>query len=269
MSFPFPKSLFLGCSLLLLAACRHEPNGANQDDRITIAVAANMQFAMEELTEAFSRQTGIACQMTISSSGKLTAQIKEGAPFDVFVSANMKYPEEIRRSGLAATPPQIYAYGKLVLWTMQDDLPPSLDILTDPQIRHIALANTRTAPYGMAAMALLQNLQLLDQVTDKLVYGESIAQTNQFVITGAAEVGFTAMSVVLSPQLKRKGRWVAIDPSLYPPIEQGVVVIQHDDGPKEQARKFYEFLFSPEAQSILTAFGYAVEAAPPAGRRPG
>ncbi len=256
-----PAGFFWLFSILLISACGNVSNNNSREGdqaSIIIAVAANMQFAMEELTEAFTRKTGIRCEITVSSSGKLTAQIKKGAPFDVFVSADMKYPLEILKSGLAATRPKVYAYGKLVFWSMKDDINPSLEMLHNNSFRHIALANPKLAPYGVAAIEVLKNHQLLEKVEKKLVYGESIAQTNQFVITGAAEVGFTAMSVVLSPQMKGKGKWIEINQIDYPPIEQGVVVVKRENSPADNALKFYEFLSSKEAIAILETFGYAV-----------
>ncbi|MCB0629678.1 MAG: molybdate ABC transporter substrate-binding protein [Saprospiraceae bacterium] len=248
--------------LLLLGACGNTPDEHQDKDKpvaITIAVAANMQFAMEALTETFTQMSGIRCETAISSSGKLTAQIKEGAPFDLFISADMKYPREIFKSGLAVASPKVYAYGKLVLWSMKEGINPTLDLLPDDQIRHIAIANPKVAPYGVAAVETLKNHQLLDKVADKLVYGESIAQTNQFIITGSTEAGFTAMSVVLSPQMEGKGKWIAIGEADYPPIEQGVVVIKREDGPMAEAEKFYDFLASEEARAILESFGYGVD----------
>lgn len=222
---------------------------------LTVATAANMQFAMTALTRAFTRQTGIDCHIVISSSGKLTAQIREGAPYDLFVSADMKYPQTLYKSGLTTGAPMIYAYGKLVLWTVKDTLPPSLQALTDPGTGHIAIANPATAPYGGAAVEVLQHAGIYDQVKDKLVYGESIAQTNQFILSGAASVGFTAQSVVLSPQMKKKGHWIPIDPGSYAPIAQGAVVLKKEK-PDQNAEKFYNFLFSKTARDILEQFGY-------------
>jgi molybdate transport system substrate-binding protein len=244
---------------LLLFACGKAPQSGQSrgSEAITVAVAANMQFAMEELTQAFLEETDIKCELVVSSSGKLTAQIKQGAPFDVFVSANMKYPEEVQNSGLAAAPPKVYAYGKLVLWSMKKDVKPSLALLSDPSIRKIALANPRTAPYGQAALEVLRNAQLLERVEPRLVYGESIAQTNQFVISRAVDMGFTALSVVLSPKLQEKGRWIEVDSELYRPIRQGVVVIRREKAPLEKAVKFYDFLSSEKAHRILEAFGYS------------
>lgn len=257
---PSTRFYFHWLLALVFSSCGpSSQSSADTSTDISIAVAANMQFAMPALTEAFTQQTGIACQTSISSSGKLTAQIQQGAPFDVFVAANMKYPDEIVRTGLAASPSKIYARGKLVLWSMKADFTPSLVGLRDASVRHIALANPKVAPYGMAAEEVLQGHGLLPELEAKLVFGESIAQTNQFITTQSAEVGFTAMSVVLSPSLKDKGQWVAIPTERHAPIEQGVVVIKKENGIKPAAMTFYEFLFSPSAKAILQEFGYEVE----------
>ena len=244
--------------ILTLLACSPKKS-KNSPKKITIATAANMQFAMEALTDQFSKKTDIDCDLIISSSGKLTAQIKEGAPFDIFVAANMKYPQEIFDNGLAQAPPKIYAYGKLVLWSMVKDLTPSVESLSDPSIRHIALANPKIAPYGVAAKEVLAYYKLFEKVKNKLVYGESIAQTNQFITTQSAELGFTAMSVALSPKVKGKGQWVSLADSTYHPIKQGVVIINREKNYQDNTQKFYEFLFSKEAKQILQTFGYIVE----------
>ncbi len=245
--------IFLCLSLLVLGC-----NQKNQK-KITIATAANMQFAMEELITAFTEQTGIECDNIIGSSGKLTAQIREGAPFDIFVSADMKYPNEIYKNGLATGPPEIYAYGTLVLWTMDDSMSPSLKILADSKINHIAVANPKTAPYGVAALEVLKQYDLFPRLQDKLVYGESIAQTNQFIISRSAEIGFTAKSAVLSPQMSGKGKWVELQDSLYSRIDQGVVRIKHSAVENNNAIRFYNFLFSKDAKKILKNFGYLVD----------
>ncbi len=263
MKIIFSTIGFLISCVFLWPACGNVADKDHRKEetnrRITLAVAANMQFVIGELTQTFQEQTGIACELVISSSGKLTAQIAEGAPYDVLVSADMKYPNEILSKGLAATPPKVYGRGKLALWSMVEGFTPSLESLTDETVKHIALANPKTAPYGIAAVEVLKNHQLLDKVENKLVYGESISQTNQFITSRSAEVGFTSLSVVLSAEMKGKGNWIALDIRLYPPIEQGVVVIQRKDGPVDQAKKFYDFLSSEEARKVLTAYGYEVE----------
>ena len=199
----------------------------------------------------------IKCNLVISSSGKLTSQIKAGAPFDLFISANMTYPQNLYSQGYTTEKPSIYAYGKLVLWSM-DSLPPSLKDLSASKIQHIAIANPKMAPYGIAAKELLKRIQLWDTIQHKLVYGESILQTNQFVNTNAAEVGFTSKSTVLNTQLKRTGTWTEIDPQLYPKIEQGVVILKSEVSKEKMASQFYEYLFSKEIQDLLLDYGYMI-----------
>ncbi len=257
------KQYLLIFFVLFIASCGNHkgnkrPGDTNALPKITIATAANMQFALEKLAEGFSKQTKIEYELIVSSSGKLTAQIKEGAPYDIFVSADMKYPQEIYNAGLAESPPKVYAYGKLVLWSMVEDIELSVNLLTDSTINHIAIANPKTAPYGVAATEVLSYFGLNQKVGTKLVFGESIAQTNQYIISRSAEVGFTAMSVVLSPELTGKGKWMEMDGSAYTPIEQGVVVIRQNNQSNESAKEFYKFLFSKKAKEILTNFGYAV-----------
>ncbi|WP_299259972.1 molybdate ABC transporter substrate-binding protein [uncultured Aquimarina sp.] len=238
---------------LTLSGCKD-----SERDVITIAAAANMQFSIAKISKAFTKQTGIQCKLVISSSGKLTAQIKEGAPYDIFVSANMKYPEEIHASDLAVYPPKVYGYGQLVLWSMHDSIQPSITILTNKSLQHIALANPKTAPYGQAAVEVLESYNIYNKVKEKLVYGESIAQTNQFITSKSLEIGFTAKSVVLSSKMKGKGHWVALDEKKYLPIKQGVVMIKTENKDFEGTQQFYNFLFSKEAKEILEDFGYLV-----------
>lgn len=223
-------------------------------DSLLIAAAANMQFAMEELLQAFSEQTGFDCELIISSSGKLTAQIREGAPYHLFVSADMKYPETLYESGFTLSRPKVYGYGKLVVWTVKEELPASLEAVKIA--RHIAIANPLTAPYGAAALEALTKSGWYESIQDKLVYGESIAQTNQFILSKSADIGLTAKSVVLSDKMKRVGKWLPIDEELYQPIAQGVVILKGNEDKRAQAISFQNFLFSKEAQTILQNFGY-------------
>lgn len=239
--------------LSLLTGCQPVP-----DKSITIATAANVQFAMQELTRKFTQESGITCQTVISSSGKLTAQIKEGAPYDIFVSANMKYPKALHKANLTTSAPKTYAYGELVLWTQKDDVVPALDSLLNNNIKHLAIANPKTAPYGEAAVDVLRTMNVYNRLESKLVYGESISQTNQFIISQTADLGFTAKSVVVSPRLKNKGKWQAVNANLYKPISQGVVLLKQKSRQVQSARaqKFYDFLFSAKARKILKKHGY-------------
>lgn len=231
----------------------------NPTPPITIAVAANMQFAMQELTHNFTKETGIQCNLVISSSGKLTAQIKQGAPYDLFVSADMKYPDVLHKEGFALQKPKIYAYGKLVLWSLDKSIKPGLSVLKSSIVKHIACANPKTAPYGVATIQVLKHNKIYNSIKSKLVYGESISQTNQFIISKSAQIGFTAKSVVLSPEMKGKGQWIELNPSSYAPIAQGVVILKQDHVEEAAAKRFYNFLFSAEAKKILKSFGYSVK----------
>ena len=246
------KNFLLPVVFLLLASCVNK----TRDQGLTIAVAANMQFAMEEIAVAFTEETGVPCEVIIGSSGKLTAQIVEGAPFDVLVSADMKYPESLQDRGLTETDPEVYAYGSLVLWTLEDNLELSLSSLKREEVGHIALANPKTAPYGVAAEDVLRHYGMYEDLKDKLVFGESIAQTNQFIISGAAEAGFTALSVVRSPQMQGRGQWLIPDPASYEPISQGMVVIRREGGNTKSGIAFRNFVLAERAKEILAKFGY-------------
>ncbi len=237
-------------AIIVLFSCQETPN------KITIATAANVQFAMQELAAVFTEDTGIATEIILGSSGKILAQIKEGAPYDVFVSANIKYPNSLFNAGHTVQKPEVYGYGKLVLWTTTEGIKPSLQLLTTESITHIAIANPKTAPYGVAAEELLKHYGIYEQVKGKLVFGESLSQTNLFINSGAAEIGFTALAVVKSPKLLLKGNWLLLDSSTYTPIAQGVVVIKKEGKNTKQIQAFYRFLFSPKGRSILKKYGY-------------
>ncbi|MBC8152215.1 MAG: molybdate ABC transporter substrate-binding protein [Bacteroidetes bacterium] len=243
------KKLLLFAFLLVYSPLRGQP--------LRVAVAANAQFVMEQLRVAFQKKTGIAIETSVSSSGKLTTQIQQGAPYDVFLSADTTYPQTLHKQSLTLAAPIVYAYGSLVLWTLTDlPLSPDLKVLQNPAVRHVAIANPGTAPYGEAALLVLKNSRLPDGIKSKIVYGESIAQVNQYVLTGNAEVGFTAKSVVLDPSLKGRGHWIDLPTTLgYSPIAQGVVILKRTQR-VEAARQFLAFLRTPDARRILRQFGY-------------
>ncbi len=243
-------SAVLFALMLALSACQNK----HRIKPLRIASAASLQYVLKDLTETFTEQSNIPCELIFSSSGKLTAQIKSGAPYDVFLSADRKYTEELAASDFALSPPKVFAHGKLVLWSLDGALK-GLDDLKKSNYEHIALANERTAPYGMAAKEVLVHSKILPDVASKLVFGESIAQVNQFVHSGAADVGFTAKSVVLSKQLSGVGSWVEIDAKWYSPIEHSIVVLKSKREDEGDAEKFSNFLFSKLAQIILDGYG--------------
>jgi len=191
-------------------------------DSIRIAAAANMQYALVEINKAFTTKFNIKTELIFSSSGKLTAQIIEGAPYDILLSADLKYPNSIYQKGLSRSKPEIYASGQLVLWSMNEDIQ-SLQKIAEPSIKHIAIANPKTAPYGKAAIECFQNAGILKEIEDKLVFGESISQVNQFILSHSADVGITAKSAVLSNQLQGKGNWIDINNNQYHVIDQAAL----------------------------------------------
>lgn len=237
-------------SLIIFTYC------SNNNSSLTIATAANMQFAMNALVEAYESETGTECEIILGSSGKLTAQIQQGAPYDLFFSADMKFPEALQASGNTIGEPVVYAQGQLVLWSMKENLLVSLDQLSSEEVSHIALANPKTAPYGLAAEQVLKRLNLYEANESKFVFGESISQVNQFIISEAAEMGFTAKSVVLSPNMSDQGNWITIADSLHSPINQAMVILKNDRGLGKEAEAFATFVKSEKGLSILRNFGY-------------
>ena len=246
----------LGWSVLLwglLAGCS---SGQGSKKRLIVATAANVQYAMQEIKTAFEEKEGINIEVIASSSGKLTAQIQQGAPYDLLVSADIKYPADLYEKGFAAAPPAVYAYGTLVLWTMKDlSLDSVFALLLGSAVKKIAIANPKVAPYGKLTFEWFKHHDLLNVIEGKLVFGESIAQASQYILSGASDLGFTARSIVNSPGMSGKGNWVSLQPNLR--LEQGVVITTH--GQKEhleEAQRFYNFLFSEEAQNIFSRHGY-------------
>jgi molybdate transport system substrate-binding protein len=227
-------------------------------ESITVAVAANVKYAFDDISAAFTKETGITVTSVVSSSGKLTAQIKHGAPYDVFLSADMSYPATLYKEGLAVVAPKVYANGALVLWTNKEvDLSKGLAVLSDTAVTKVAIANPKLAPYGRETIKALDYYQLNASVTPKLVYGESISQVNQYIDTKSVDVGFTAKSVVMSPELKGKGTWIDVPTESYEPIAQGMVILKYGvQNHGEASRKFYGFILSNQSRDILSQYGY-------------
>jgi molybdate transport system substrate-binding protein len=249
-------SILLG---LVFTASLVKTNGQN----LRIAVAANAQFVTDSLKKAFQKGHPGKIELIVSSSGKLTAQIEHGAPFDIFMSADMQYAKTIFNAGNALTKPKVYAAGKLVLWTTKDLPVTGLDALKNPAIKSIAVASPKTAPYGVAAITALKKAGIYASIKNKIVFGESISQVNQYQLSGATDVAFTALSIVQSPELRHKGKWTEISSNLYEPIDQGVIILKHagntNSDQLKQAKDFYQFLFSAQGKAIFTYFGYNVK----------
>ncbi len=225
---------------------------------ITIAVAANVSYAIDELKDEFIKlHKDIDVRVILGSSGKLTAQIKHGAPYDLFMSANMDYPNSLYDDKFALFKPVVYAKGSLALLSSKKrDFSSSLEILKKDEIKKIAVANPKTAPYGIATKEALENSNLLKSISKKFVYGESIGQTLSFTIS-ATDIGFVALSSLYSKKLahfKKGENWIEVDSKLYKQIEQGMVLLKDDDA----VRAFYEFVLSDKGRDILKNYGYSL-----------
>jgi molybdate transport system substrate-binding protein len=228
---------------------------------IKIAVAANVTPAMEPLKKAFAKtHPNTDVTVILGSSGQLTAQIQNGAPFDVFLSADMSYPQSLYEKNIAQNQPQLYAQGALVLFSARRiDLTKGIESVMDNRVNTIAIADPKTAPYGKAAVEALTKVGLLHSVENKFVYGTSINQAVQFTLT-AAQIGFVAKSSMKSNDMLRfqEGKdYIDIDPSLYAPINQGIVILAHGKENAE-AKAFYDFMLSNDAKNIMKQFGYLV-----------
>jgi molybdate transport system substrate-binding protein len=227
--------------------------------QITVATAANMRYAMEDIKAAYAK-TGGDIKVIYGASGTFAAQIRNGAPFDVFVSADMDYPESLYVWKYAVTKPAIYAFGKLVLWTTKGfDLKNGIAVLKDAAVKTIAVPDPKNAPYGREAITALKNAGIYGDVLHRLVFGESVSQVAQYIVTGSADIGFNAKAIVLSGQMKGKGAWIEPDSSLYSPIAQGVVLCRYGaDNNPVSSQRFIKYLFSTQSRGILEQYGYVL-----------
>jgi molybdate transport system substrate-binding protein len=227
---------------------------------INVACAANMQFAMKEIVDAYQAETGKIVKPVFGSSGKLSAQIQNGAPFDVFVSADMEYVEKLYKAGFAEIPGKEYARGKLVLWTVKGfDLSKGIAVLKNPDVKSIAVGDPKVTIYGPAAMQVMEKGKVLQEVQSKIVYGDNITTVAQFIVGGFADIGFANLSFTQSGPMAGKGAYIVIDSTLYTPLPQGASVLQYglNNNPKE-AKAFFEFLYSERVRAILSKHGYSL-----------
>ncbi len=245
------------CSLALFLALL---GGAGFGQDLTIAAAADLQFVMKDVASRFEKSSGQRVNLIFGSSGNFFAQAQNGAPFDVFLSADLDYPKKLEAAGLAE-PGTVYLYatGKIAMWVPADsklDLSKGLAVLKDPAIKKIAIANPEHAPYGRAAVAALRHENLYDAVSSKFVLGENIAQTAEFVASGSADIGIVALSLAMAPAMKDKGRYVEIPSEDYPPIQQAAVVLKSSTH-KELAGQFIKFTKTAEIVDLLGRSGFS------------
>jgi molybdate transport system substrate-binding protein len=229
---------------------------------ITVAAAADLQFAMQDIAARFQKETGKTVKLIYGSSGNFFQQIPNGAPFDMFFSANLDYAKRLEAAGLTE-PGSYYHYarGKIVIWVPKEskiDLSSGIQLLRDPSVQKIAIANPQHAPYGQAAVAAMKKANVYEKVKGKFVLGENIAETASFIVSGSADVGIVALSLALSPNMKDKGRYVEVPSGEYPPIEQACVILGSSKN-KETARQFLSFVKTAAIADVLRSYGFEVQ----------
>lgn len=252
--------------ILAAAACGGSDNPApaanagSAGGELRIAAAADLKYALEEVIAAFGKDyPAVKASPTFGSSGNFSTQLASGAPFDLFLSADIQYPRTLVEAGVAEPGTLFeYAVGRIVLWVPNDsklDVTRGGDVLRDPALRKLAIANPAHAPYGRAAEAAMRDLKCYEDMEGKLVLGENIAQAAQFVASGAADAGVIALSLAISPQMKDKGRYWEIPLKHYAPILQGGVIMKQARN-AEAARAFLDFLIGPRGRAILKQNGF-------------
>lgn len=230
-------------------------------EEITIAAASDLNFAMKELVAEYEKTTGNHVKLSLGSSGNFYSQIQNGAPFDLYFSADIGYPKKLEEAGLTV-PGSLYRYavGRIVLWAgaaSRLDVSKGLDVLREPGIRKIAIANPKHAPYGRAAVAAMESFKVYESVKDKLILGENISQAAQFIESGACEIGVIALSLAVAPAMSGKGVYWEIPVEAYPPLEQGAVILKQSKN-QEAARHFLEFLQGSQGQEIMRRYGFTL-----------
>lgn len=244
---------------LSLASGWARPSAASGE--LTVAAAADFQFALRDLASAFERRTGAQLRLVFGSTENLTTQIERGAPFDLFFSADVDRPERLEREGLAEPGSLVrYAVGRLVVCVPTDS---PLDFgrrglaaLEDASVKKIALANPRFAPYGRAAVAALEHFGLYSRLSSRLVFGEDVSQAAQFVASGNAQAAFTALALMRAPGAANSSRYWVVPADSYPPLEQAAVIVRSSTR-KQTARAFLDDFASPAARAILARYGFA------------
>ena len=245
------RPLLLASSLLFAATAHAE--------KVTVAAAADLKFAMDEIVATF-KKTNPADEVEViyGSSGKFHTQIQQGAPYDLYFSADIGFPRELVKSGLSASEVKPYAFGRIVLWSANLDASKmTLASLADPKIVRIAIANPKHAPYGKRAEEALRASGLWEKLEPKLVYGENIAHTAQFVQTGNAQVGIIALALAVNPELAKRGGYWLITDKLHEPLEQGFIITKRAEG-NALARRFADYMGSKPARAVMTKYGFVL-----------
>jgi len=226
---------------------------------LTVAAASDLYFAFKELVPVYEKTSGNRVKLTFGSSGNFYAQIVNGAPFDLYFSADIGYPKKLIDEGLAV-PNSLYQYatGRIVLWVPKGsslDVTKGMDALLDPAIKKIAIANPKHAPYGRAAVSAMEHFKIYDRVKDKFVLGENVSQTAQFAQSGAADIGIIALSLALAPSVQSVGSYWLIPQEAHPRIDQGAAIIQASKN-QDGGRKFLDLLQTPSARAVMKRYGF-------------
>ncbi|MCS7234422.1 MAG: molybdate ABC transporter substrate-binding protein [Armatimonadota bacterium] len=247
----------LACVVLLAGYAAPAP----AQPALLVAAAADLRYAFEEIGAAFHSRGGVPITFSFGSSGQLAFQVEHGAPFDAFFSANEAFVHRLAERGLVVPDTvQLYALGRIVLWVRRESGLPverGLNVLTDPRVRYVALANPQHAPYGEAARQALLRSRLYERLRPKLVYGENVNQTLQLVQSGNADVGIVALSLALAPPVSRGGRFWLVPQRLHEPIRQAAGVVTRSVRPRE-ARAFLAFVNGPEGRPVMRRYGFVL-----------
>ena len=252
----------LSIALMLLAGVGCLAPGIAQAGEITIAAASDLNFVFKEIVADFEKKTGNTVKLSLGSSGNFFAQLSNGAPFDLFFSADIGYPKKLEEAGLAE-PGTLYRYavGRIVVWVPKgspiDVGALGMKALQHPSVKKIAIANPKHAPYGRAAVAAMEHFKVYEAVKGKLVLGENISQTAQFVQMGGADVGIIALSLAVAPAVKETGLFWEVPPEAYPRLEQGAVIMRTAKDPKT-ARAFLDYVRGPEGRGVFARYGFLI-----------
>ncbi|MDC8447997.1 MAG: molybdate ABC transporter substrate-binding protein [Nitrospira sp.] len=252
---------WIGCAALALTLIAGSGNAAATE--ILVAAAADLNFAIKDIISEFEQKTGHRVKLSLGSSGTFYSQISNGAPFELFFSADIGFPQKLEKANLTV-PNTIfpYAVGRIVIWAPKDS---PIDVqnhgihaLLDPSIKKIAIANPKHAPYGQAAVAALKHFDLYDKVESKFVLGENISQTAQFIQSGNADIGIIALSLAVAPSLVEAGRYWELPLTAYPRMEQGAVILEtaRKNGSFETVKQFADWVTAPPGRAVLKRYGF-------------
>jgi molybdate transport system substrate-binding protein len=246
---------------VMIALCMFVITGVNLAvaEEITIAAASDLNFAFREIVTEYEKASGNHVRLTLGSSGNFYAQIQNGAPFDLYFSADIAYPQKLEEAGLTVSGSLYqYAVGRIVMWTGHEshiDVTQGFETLREATVKKIAIANPKHAPYGRAAVAAMEYFKVYDQVKDKLILGENISQAAQFIESGACDIGIIALSLAVAPVMKSKGTYWEVPAEAHPPIEQGAVILKSSKQ-QDPAKQFLAFIKGAQGQEVMKRYGF-------------